>query len=527
MRKFDFKQMTFRDFWQIFRRRMWLIILPFVAAVTVGVPYSLILTPEYQADASLTSEEVGEGSILEGLVSLRLSPRERIQMIVQKIQSRKYMTQIAEKTNIVEYLRQKGRPVTNHAVRKYLRDIISVRHKGGDIIEISVTHEDPNRAMNIANAVSTVYVDSVMLERQEAVSNSLNFINEQLAEFEKRLSQVENDLVAEQKKGVLESLDKDSANFLEQLTKLDADLVDVDLRLQQAQEQLRVARSQLNSSVSRPFTNPEIIRLRTELAGLNTQLTELQNKYSDDWPDVRKLKVETAQKEAELRRAENKIPRNSQKNTSAEREYWQEEVKKLTIEKSVLTNKIADNNRKLQQMPQRQLDLARITREKAAVENMYSMLLQRKNNAMLLQATEIDQKGNVAQVFDEAVRPEFPIKPNKERIVAMAAALGLMLGVGLAFLLEFFDFSFHSINEVEDYLSLPVLGAIHKINTYEGELRAKRNKLFKLAFAGFGGLIILLVIIDVINVKFFTHNSQFLAIAQRVLSLMKKAKRLV
>jgi len=103
----------------------------------------------------------------------------------------------------------------------------------------------------------------------------------------------------------------------------------------------------------------------------------------------------------------------------------------------------------------------------------------------------------------------------------------LMLGVGLAFLLEFFDFSFHSIDEVEEYLNLPVLGAIHKINTYKGELRAKRNKLFKLAFAGFGGMIILLFIIDFINFKFFTHNSQFLAVAQRVLSLMKQVKSLV
>ena len=353
MQQFDLKRMTLRDLWKIFRRRMWVIILPFVAVVAVAVPGSFLLTPEYRAEVTLISQDVNEGSVLEGLVSMRLSPQERIQMIVQKIQSRKYMNQVAEKTNIIAYLRQKKKgPVLERHVIEYLRSIVSVRHRAGDIVEISVIHEDPKRAMDIANVVANVYVDNTMLNRQEAVSGSLNFIDEQLAEFQRRLTQAEQALLEEQKKGVLETLDKDSAIFLEQLTKLDADMVDIDLTLQQAQEQLRAAQSRLHSGTggSPQFTNPEIIRLRSELASLNTQLTELQKRYSDDWPDVKKLKVDIAQKEAELERAENKVPQGASKDTNAEIEYWQEEVRKLTIQKLTLTNKIAEYNQKLQQM---------------------------------------------------------------------------------------------------------------------------------------------------------------------------------
>ena len=314
MQQFDLKRLTLRDLWKIFRRRMWVIILPFVAVVTVAVPGSFLLTPEYQAEVTLISQDVDEGSVLEGLVSMRLSPQERIQMVVQRIQSRKYMNQVAEKTNIVEYLRRKRRgSVLEQHVIQYLRGIVSARRRAGDIIEISVVHEDANRAMNIANTVATVYVDNTLLSRKEAVSGSVKFIDEQLAEFQRRLSQAEEDLVNEQKKGVLESLDQDSATFLEQLTRFDADLVDNDLTLQQAQEQLRVARSRLQTGDSRSlqFTNPEILPLKAELASLNTQLTELQKRYSDDWPEVKRLKVEVAQKEAELERAENKIPQNA------------------------------------------------------------------------------------------------------------------------------------------------------------------------------------------------------------------------
>ena len=173
--------------------------------------------------------------------------------------------------------------------------------------------------------------------------------------------------------------------------------------------------------------------------------------------------MEIAQKEAEISQAESKLSPGTQKNTSMEVEYWQEKFKTLTIQKSTLTNKINEYNRKLQQLPQRQLDMARLQREKASIENMYSMLLERRNNAMSLDATEKEDMGHVAEIQDPAIRPTKPIKPNKKKIAVKALAHGLMLGGGAGFLLEFFDHSFYSLDEVEEYLSLPILGAIHQI----------------------------------------------------------------
>jgi hypothetical protein len=196
-------------------------------------------------------------------------------------------------------------------------------------------------------------------------------------------------------------------------------------------------------------------------------------------------------------------------------------VRKLTIQKLALTNKIAEYNQKLQQMPQRQLSLARLTREKASIENMYSLLLQRRNNAIILQATESDKKGHVAEILDAAVLPEKPIKPNKGKIAVMAVALVLMLGGGVAFLLEFFDHSFYTVEELEEYTKLDVLGTIPRVATYDGELKDQRDERLKIAGAIAGGLIILLLIIDLINFGFISHNSQFLKIAQKTLNFMK------
>lgn len=53
-----------------------------------------------------------------------------------------------------------------------------------------------------------------------------------------------------------------------------------------------------------------------------------------------------------------------------------------------------------------------------------------------------------------------PIKPNKMLNIAIGGLIGLMLGIGLSFLLEFLDMTIKSERDVEDYLELPVIGMV-------------------------------------------------------------------
>jgi capsular polysaccharide biosynthesis protein len=60
-----------------------------------------------------------------------------------------------------------------------------------------------------------------------------------------------------------------------------------------------------------------------------------------------------------------------------------------------------------------------------------------------------------------------PIKPQPVLNIAIATVVGLMIGVGLAFLLEFLDNTIKTEQEVEKLLEIPVLGSITKINDQE------------------------------------------------------------
>ena len=100
----------------------------------------------------------------------------------------------------------------------------------------------------------------------------------------------------------------------------------------------------------------------------------------------------------------------------------------------------------------------------------------------------VDIANTVAQVFQEEIKelmnvdnvnilspaelPEnpSPVKPNKMLNMAIALVIGLMVGVGLAFLLEYLDTTIKTEHDVEELLGLPILGFVSKITDANSEV---------------------------------------------------------
>ncbi|MFW2488487.1 YveK family protein [Clostridium chromiireducens] len=74
-------------------------------------------------------------------------------------------------------------------------------------------------------------------------------------------------------------------------------------------------------------------------------------------------------------------------------------------------------------------------------------------------STELIPNGNV-KVIEPAKLPESPAGPNNKMNIAIAFLVGLMISVGLSFLLEFIDNTFKNKDQVEQILGIPVIGAI-------------------------------------------------------------------
>lgn len=83
-------------------------------------------------------------------------------------------------------------------------------------------------------------------------------------------------------------------------------------------------------------------------------------------------------------------------------------------------------------------------------------------------------KVNGIEVIDTAVVPVSPISPNKIRNMIIAALVGIIMSVCIILLLDYFDSKVKTVEDIEKYLDLPVLGEVFE---FEGDKFTKKSKL--------------------------------------------------
>lgn len=73
-------------------------------------------------------------------------------------------------------------------------------------------------------------------------------------------------------------------------------------------------------------------------------------------------------------------------------------------------------------------------------------------------------KANSVEVIDKAIAPENPIKPNKVMNIAVAAVLGVMIGLFIVFIIEYMDNKIKTPQDIEKHIGLPILGVVPNEN---------------------------------------------------------------
>ncbi len=86
-------------------------------------------------------------------------------------------------------------------------------------------------------------------------------------------------------------------------------------------------------------------------------------------------------------------------------------------------------------------------------------ILENITNEFVVLAKELVPNGNV-RIIEAVQLPEHPVAPNKTMNVAIAFLLGLMVSVGLVFLIEYLDNTFKNKEQLERELDIPVVGII-------------------------------------------------------------------
>jgi len=419
------KEVHLLDYTSVLQRR-WRVVVVLAALVFVVTTfYTFLQTPVYEAAVTMRV-----GAKPETSAEVLDKPRDRyfsIESEMQVLLSTEVAREASSQLNEAD--------LVNHVIRQ-----VRFLGEGTSMLQLTVQHNDPSVARNVANALADAYQEYNRKTKTQEAASTLVYIEEQLKAVGRQLDRSEQELQSFKIRTGLERLSTEGRTLVESA---------VDLEKQRAELQLRRKRiagyvASLKSGRA-DFTAaydvagvPELI---TAVMELRAKRMAMLQKYTEKHPAVIEI-------DAQLRQATENIA-----------ELARSAVRGIDRQIGEIDQRLSKSTQHLAKVPEDELELVRLTRENQVNAELYSSLLQRQQETRIREAST---SSNV-EIVSRAELPESPVKPNKKKNLAMGLLLGLLGGVGLAFFLDYLDRSIKDEDDVLRSLGLPVLGTIPRI----------------------------------------------------------------
>ena len=339
---------------------------------------------------------------------------------------------------------------------------------------VSVTLDDPVVAQKICAEITTKFMEQNLQAGTNITQNTEEFLSQNLADAKAKLDEQDAKL-AEFKKHNMGSLPDETQTNLGLLTGLNTQLQAATQALGQAQSNKAYTESLLSSQEAvwksaQSGTNPQA--LDQQLALMQDQLAALQARYTDEHPDVIKMKKSIEQLRAKIATAAKdgeatpKTPATSTfeppqlQQLRAQLKQNEIAVSELVKRQQQIQDQIRTIQSRLQMSPGVEQQFKDLNRNYQVALDFYQELLKKSNTAGLGSRLHQSQQDEQFQVVDPASLPEKPTFPDWRLFSAGGFVVGFVLGIGLSALLEFQDKTLRTEREVEVFLKVPVLAML-------------------------------------------------------------------
>ena len=352
-----------------------------------------------------------------------------------------------------------------------------------NIIEITFNSVNADEAKRIANIIAHTYVKMDREWSSENATKSVEFLKSLVNDQENNIENSDKRTRDFMLENSMFSLDGDANSIIEQLNKYETEVYNIRSEINIRKEKIELLNSRLTEE-EKSLTdqlmnniNSKVINLNIQIGQLESQIIQNSSIYGNEHGAVIELKEKLAILKNDLDKKVSLLL--SQGITVQDPLQARQEMITglLTIDSEIIslelreaeTNKMLKLfNNKLNDLPEKQMQLARLNRDTEVLKENYSFLRKKLEEAKLNVAIKVGD----AQFLDSARRPSNPSSPNHRKNILSGLGFGLGIGILLTFLIEFLDNTLKTIDEIEKY-NLSVLGIIPAIG---GEVVRNFNK---------------------------------------------------
>ena len=484
----------------ILSRRRWVVIVPMLLALMVGIYLVFTLPKIYRADTLiLIQPQKVPNEYVRSVVSTDIDSR--LNTISQQIMSRSNLEKIIAQFHLFEgpeyenvFLEDKVESLRKRISVELIRQ---ARGKSADAFSISFKGKDPELVASVANGLARYFMDENLKVRETQALGTSDFLEDELVSIRKQL-EAQEDALKQYRQTYMGGLPEQLETNLRILEGLQVQLNMKNESMRYAKNNLIVIEKQLEAErqAGTPGGQPggdgnayAASDDEMRLEQLNRQLDTLQLSYTDRHPDIVRLKKQIEELEKKIAEsAENGTASAATGSTTSrvagaqakrhnemvtEREELKYQIANLTQEIKDIEEKTAYYQKRVEDTPKREQELISLNRDYENIKKIYDSLLARKLESDISVNMEKKQKGEQFRVLDMARVPRKPSEPDMNKLFILVIGAGLGLGGGIIFLLEYLDKSFRKPEEVEAFLDVPVLSTVPRL--YQpNELRLKR-----------------------------------------------------
>jgi len=441
-------------------RRPWLVIVPLALSLTVAIASSFLLPPRYRSSTLiLVAPDQMPSEFVPQMNTEKIG--RRLQTLRQEVQSRTRLERVAREFDPYGMLGKK--PLIDTIER--MRDSIMVSVKGNDAFSIEFEHSDPKMAMLVADRLTTLIMEEVVGSREKQVSTAYEFIEKQLQEARQGLEEKEAALRDFKERYMGQLPEQVQANL--------STLQRLQLEQQTTADGLRKATDALmlleNIGVSGGAGAAVAAGPPDSLEAMKAMLAQLKTRYTDQHPDVRALQSRIDALEKVAADAPPGAPPVDRAAATLElrKREARMEVQSLRERLAEVDRNIAAFQARVEAAPRREQEILGLTRDYQKLSENYTQLLTKKLDAEMASRLEAQEKGQQFRILDPAFLPERPSFPNRGLFALAGLLAGVLLGVGLAVVVDVLDPTMKDADSVRAAFSFPVLAVIPYVKPRE------------------------------------------------------------
>lgn len=371
-----------------------------------------------------------------------------------------------------------------------IQESISLRgdRQNSSLYSVSFKHENRDTAKRVVQSLMTIFIESTLGEKRKDSSGAQAFLDQQIADYELRLSEAETRL-ADFKQRNVGLLPGESGGYYQRLDMARGQLSTAVLQLKELENRRTELSRQLQgedpvffSSTSGSVGSP----LDQRINALHEKLDFLSISYTELHPEVVQIKTKIEALEIERDTEYEQATSLPSANFSSSPVYLSMRTMLAETEANVAELKVRVNEYKrrvnalentVNNIPDIEVELQQLDRDYQVISQQHNALLKRRESALLSEKVEKNADDIKFRVIDPPFVPLNPTEPDKLVLNAMVLLFGLTTGVGVAFLISLFNPVFVDRHSVTEKLGLPVLGCVTLIMPREQVRREIQNSV--------------------------------------------------